>query len=85
MAEARTLGLDWAVAPSSPATKRRLIEVVRREWEAWGRSTWNLASGAKRIRQTDEDPEVAEYILDRCCVLVGARATIARITGDAYA
>jgi len=65
-------------------TVQTLVNAARAEWDHWGRSTWNLANGALEIGHTDDDPEYAQYVIDRYCSVGGGDPTVEAIADDEY-
>jgi hypothetical protein len=65
-------------------TVAKLLEAFDREWRHWGRSTWNLATGAEAIGGSDDDATLARYVIERYCPVVDDSPTISAIRDDEY-
>jgi hypothetical protein len=67
------------------ASTETLVAAARAAWERWGRSTWNLISGEKRVGKTDDNDDDAQYIIDNyCSVIDRPKPTLAEISSDVY-
>ncbi|WP_428523792.1 DUF2272 domain-containing protein [Roseibium sp.] len=49
---------------SHPRTVDAIVRSATREWEHWGKSTWNTITNTKNIGQTERSPGYAEYVYD---------------------
>jgi hypothetical protein len=65
-------------------TFESLVDAARSEWDAWGRPTWNLATGDKVEGASDNNPDWARYIKDNYCIPRGDSPTLAEISDDEY-
>lgn len=67
-----------------PATSQSMVAAAEKEWEFWGRSTWNLRTGKKSIGHTDDEDDFARHVLVHYCSVGGGSPSIAEIQGDVY-
>jgi hypothetical protein len=61
-----------------------LLNAADHEWQHWGKSTWNVATGAKAIGHTDDETTFAQFIIDNYCAIVGDKPPINEISDDVY-
>jgi hypothetical protein len=67
-----------------PANDASIISSATTEWDRWGRSTWNVKTGAKTIGHTDDEMDFATLVIDRYCLVGGGTPTINDIADDRY-
>jgi hypothetical protein len=71
-----------------PATRESIIASADKEWQHWGRSTWNVALKTKRIGHTDDESDAAnpfaQYVLEKYCSVGGGSPSISDIADDRY-
>ena len=67
-----------------PATVASIINAATAEWNLWGRSTWNVKTGAKSIGHTDDEAEFARLVIERYCSVGGGNPTIDDIADDQF-
>ncbi len=67
-----------------PATSTNIVDAAQAEWEHWGRSTWNLITGRKRIGHTDDERNFAKHAIDKYCSVVGDTPSVDDISNDIY-
>ncbi|MCI0431316.1 MAG: DUF2272 domain-containing protein [Rhodospirillales bacterium] len=68
-----------------PATVATIIAAATKEWEHWGRSSWNLLTGQKQIGHTDDEDAFAQYVVDNYCSVGGGSPSLDDIQDDRYA
>ena len=61
-----------------------LLASANREWEHWGRSTWNLSTNAKAIGHTDDETDYAQYVIDNYNTIGGGSPSVNEIANDEY-
>lgn len=61
-----------------------LMNAADHEWQHWGKSTFNVITGAKKIGHTDDEQEFAQFIIDKYCSIVGDKPSIHEISDDIY-
>lgn len=67
-----------------------MVVAANKEWEHWGKSTWNCITGAKsKGIHTDDENDYAQYVIDTYCALFFKAPikwpTTATISNDDYA
>jgi hypothetical protein len=67
-----------------PTTVESIIDAATAEWDLWGRSTWNVKTGAKAIGHTDDETDFARLVIERYCLVGGGSPTIDDIADDRY-
>lgn len=67
-----------------PATIPSIVDSARHEWEHWGKSTWNLINGRKRVGHRDDESRFARHVIDRYCAVGGGSPSLADIQDDRY-
>lgn len=65
-------------------TLQKLLAAADHEWEHWGRSTWNVTTGAKAIGHTDDETTFAQYVIDVYNGVGGGNPTVDQIANDLY-
>ena len=68
-----------------PATIASILEAATKEWEHWGRSTWNVITGKKQIGHTDDEDPFAQHVIDEYCSVGGGNPSLDDIQDDRYA
>jgi hypothetical protein len=66
-------------------TVAALVQAARREWNHWGQSTWNVPTGQFTLGHRDDDPVLAQYVIDNYCSVGGGSPTVLEIQDDAFA
>ncbi len=61
-----------------------LLAVANKEWDYWGRSTFNVATGAKHIGHTDDEENYAEYVIRNYNKAGGGSPSVYDIQNDHY-
>lgn len=67
-----------------PATRQSILDAARHEWEHWGKSTWNLISGRKRVGHRDDETLFARHVLEKYCSVGGGSPRLIDIQDDRY-
>ena len=67
-----------------PATPTSIVDAATAEWYHWGRSTWSLITGHKKISHTDDERIFARYVVDKYCSVVGDTPSLDDISNDIY-
>jgi hypothetical protein len=67
-----------------PATLNSIISAAIREWQHWGRSTWNVATHESKIAHRDDEIAYAKYVIDNYCSVGGGSPTLVDIQDDRY-
>jgi hypothetical protein len=68
-----------------PATPPSIVAAATNEWVHWGRSTWNVITGAREIGHTDDEDPFAQHVLDNYCSVAGGTPSLDDIQDDRYA
>lgn len=68
-----------------PATRQSIVDAALKEWNYWGKSTWNLISATSSIGHKDDDPYFAQYVIDQYCSIGGGSPSRWAIQDDEYA
>jgi hypothetical protein len=61
-----------------------LLSAADREWQRWGKSTWNVATGARKVGHTDDERDFAQIVIDDYCSVGGGNPSVADISNDDY-
>jgi len=61
-----------------------LLNAADHEWQHWGKSTWNVATGAKVVGHTDDEQDFAQFIIDNYCAVGGGSPSVNEISNDEY-
>jgi hypothetical protein len=67
-----------------PATLNSIVAAATKEWEFWGKSTWNLRTNKMKKSSVDDDPYFAKYVRDNYCSVGGGAPSILDIQDDRY-
>lgn len=67
-----------------PKTVADIVAIATREWEHWGKSTWDLATNATRIGHTDDEDLFARYVIDNYNKAGGGSPSVMEIKDDEY-
>ncbi|MCU0647510.1 MAG: DUF2272 domain-containing protein [Gemmatimonadaceae bacterium] len=67
-----------------PATVESLVDAATEQWVTWGRSTWNVATGAKSIGHTDDEVAFARLVIEQYCAVGGGNPSVTDIADDRY-
>lgn len=62
-----------------------IVASAVKEWNIWGKATWNLLSGKKTRKHRDDERQFSRYVRDTYCALVRASPSMADIENDNYA
>jgi hypothetical protein len=65
-------------------TLQELLAAAEQEWVHWGRSTWNVATGATAIGHTDDETPFAQHVIDVYNKVGGGNPTLDQIANDLY-
>ncbi|MGC4391693.1 DUF2272 domain-containing protein [Agrobacterium sp. M50-1] len=61
-----------------------ILNIAGNEWNHWGKSTWNLSTGAKNIQHKDDDPVFAKHVIKNYNAVGGGAPTEDEIMNDEY-
>lgn len=61
-----------------------LVKIATAEWNYWGNSTWNVASGARHKGHLDDDPAYARYVIRTYNAAGGGSPSVTDIMNDHY-
>lgn len=66
-------------------TVNSIIQAASKEWDFWGRSTWNLVNNSRNIVKTDDDEKYSQYVINNYCSIGGGNPSLIEIQDDRYA
>jgi hypothetical protein len=67
-----------------PATIPAIIQAATKEWDFWGRSTWNVPSKKTVIGHTDDEVTFAKHVIEAYCSVGGGAPSLSDISDDRY-
>lgn len=67
-----------------PATTASVVSSAVKEWEHWGKSTWDVAMKTRKIAHTDDEVDFAKYVLADYCSVGGGSPSLMDISDDRY-
>ncbi|MEH3023791.1 MAG: DUF2272 domain-containing protein [Pseudomonas oryzihabitans] len=65
-------------------TVQSIVSAAMREWEHWGKSTWNVTTAQKQIGHTDKEDAFAQYIIEKYCSVTRVNPTRSSIQNDEF-
>ena len=83
----RFSGDGRALKAATASTPDEVVASALKEWDFWGKSTWNLITGKKFRKHRDDDPTFAKYVRDTYCPLMlsgGDLPSLADIEDDIF-
>jgi hypothetical protein len=68
-----------------PATIKDTVDSAEKQWTFFGKSTWNLITGKKKIAHTDDEVKFAKFVIANYNSVGGGSPSVDDIANDDYA